>query len=443
MLKTYRRILAATLALLVFSGPALALPSYARQTGEECVACHVGSIGPQLTPHGIKFKLEGYSQGKAPAWVVPLSAQAIASFTHTSKDQPEDAAPHYSNNDNTALQEASLFIAGRLAEGLGTFTQITYSGIDRHTSWDQVDVRYAKTLEIGGKDTIFGVSLNNNPTVSDSFNTLMVWNFPYTGSDLAPGYNAAPILSDGISQQVLGLTAYTQWNDWIYLEGGAYQKLSRNFRDKVGVEVPDQITIKGLSPYYRAAVSHSFDHQFASIGLFGLNTALVPDPSNPIKDKYRDLGVDASYQYLGNRKNMFTVNGRYSHEKRDLNGTFAGAGSDSANGHVSEYNVNGSYYYANTYGLTIGSFGTRGNTDGTLYADGSAKGSPHTSGMIYQIDYSPFGKEDSWMAPWANLRLALQYTAYSTFNGASSNYDGSGRSASDNNTLFAFVWFAL
>ena len=42
-----------------------------------------------------------------------------------------------------------------------------------------------------------------------------------------------------------------------------------------------------------------------------------------------------------------------------------------------------------------------------------------------------------------NLRVGLQYIGYSKFNGASSDYDGYGRSASDNDTLFAFVWLAL
>jgi len=34
----------------------------------------------------------------------------------------------------------------------------------------------------------------------------------------------------------------------------------------------------------------------------------------------------------------------------------------------------------------------------------------------------------------------LRYTAYTKFNGASSNYNGSGRNASDNNALFAYAW---
>jgi hypothetical protein len=41
------------------------------------------------------------------------------------------------------------------------------------------------------------------------------------------------------------------------------------------------------------------------------------------------------------------------------------------------------------------------------------------------------------------MRLGLQYTGYTRFNGASNNYDGFGRDASDNSTLFSFIWFAL
>ena len=42
-----------------------------------------------------------------------------------------------------------------------------------------------------------------------------------------------------------------------------------------------------------------------------------------------------------------------------------------------------------------------------------------------------------------NLRAGVQYTLYTKFDGASSNYDGTGRNASDNNTVRVFVWTAL
>lgn len=444
-----RRFLLALPMLVAFGAglaprSAHALPSFARQTGEECAACHVGGIGPQLTPHGMKFKLEGYSDGKSPSWYVPVSGQAIASYTNTAKGQDGGAAPHFSSNDNTTLQEASLFVAGRLADGLGTFIQGTYSGVDHITTWDQVDIRYARTLKVSDQDVLVGVTLNNNPTVQDSLNTLFVWNFPYTSSGLTPGYAGTPFLADGpLAQQTVGLTAYGQWNDWVYLEGGAYRSLPQDFRKGVGIRVEDQSTIRGPAPYWRAVVKHSFNRQFASLGVFGMNASVIPDPTNPIPDKYHDVGIDASYQYLGTRRNMFTANGRYTREYRTLYGTYEAGEADNESSKVSEYNINASYYYLNTYGFTVGAFGTQGSTDATLYADDSpVVGKPTTQGMIYQLDYTPFGKEDSWGAPWANLRLGLQYTAYSKFNGAAKDYDGNGRNATDNNTLFGFLWLA-
>jgi hypothetical protein len=44
--------------------------------------------------------------------------------------------------------------------------------------------------------------------------------------------------------------------------------------------------------------------------------------------------------------------------------------------------------------------------------------------------------------PWLNVKLSLQYTHYSKFNGGSTNYDGFGRNASDNDTLYLLLWFA-
>jgi hypothetical protein len=58
-----------------------------------------------------------------------------------------------------------------------------------------------------------------------------------------------------------------------------------------------------------------------------------------------------------------------------------------------------------------------------------------------QLEYVPFGKMNSWGRPYLNVRLGLQYTGYLKFNGGTSNYDGVGRSASQNNSLFAYYWF--
>ena len=40
------------------------------------------------------------------------------------------------------------------------------------------------------------------------------------------------------------------------------------------------------------------------------------------------------------------------------------------------------------------------------------------------------------------MRMGIQYTLYTQFDGAGPNYDGSNRGASDNDTLRLFTWFA-
>jgi hypothetical protein len=71
---------------------------------------------------------------------------------------------------------------------------------------------------------------------------------------------------------------------------------------------------------------------------------------------------------------------------------------------------------------------------------GSANGKPNSNALIFEADWVPFGKADSWGAPWVNLKLGVQYTLYTQFNGAASNYDGFGRNAGDNNALYIFAW---
>ena len=62
---------------------------------------------------------------------------------------------------------------------------------------------------------------------------------------------------------------------------------------------------------------------------------------------------------------------------------------------------------------------------------------------MLQADWVPWGKLQSPAQPWMNLRLGVQYTAYDKFNGGDRNYDGFGRNASDNNTLYVFAWLAI
>ena len=41
------------------------------------------------------------------------------------------------------------------------------------------------------------------------------------------------------------------------------------------------------------------------------------------------------------------------------------------------------------------------------------------------------------------MKFWLQYVPYNKFNSAVLNYDGAGRNAGDNNTIFAYAWWAF
>jgi len=419
--------LGAALAWLSLATPAHALPSFARQTGEECAACHVGAFGPQLTPHGMRFKLEGYSDTDGKPGKVPLSAMVVGSFGHTAKDVDGE-------NDKRAIQEASAFLAGRLADHMGAFVQATTaSGEHGKFALDNVDLRYARPFTLADGDALVGFSLNNNPTVTDPFNTVPAWRFPYMSAEMVETA-ASPLLDGGLEMQVVGANAYALWDNSIYAELGLYKSLSTSFLDSVNVEAGGKID--GVAPYWRLAYMKDNHKDAWSVGLLGMSADIQPDRlAGGPTDSYRDIGVDASYQYLGDRKNIFAVNAAYIDERQTRRAT----GADHRTGNLSRFDVSGSWHYDQTYGLTASMFDIHGDADATLYGD-SAAGSPDSRGYTLQADWTPWGKEASWGAPWANLRLGLQYTWYTRFDGASKNYDGAGRDASDNNTLYAFVW---
>ncbi len=44
--------------------------------------------------------------------------------------------------------------------------------------------------------------------------------------------------------------------------------------------------------------------------------------------------------------------------------------------------------------------------------------------------------------PWLNTKFSIQYTGFNKFQGLSSNYDGTGRNARDNNTLYLLGWLS-
>ena len=428
-------------ALCFVAAPAKAVPSFSAQTGEACTSCHIGAYGPQLTAYGSRFKLGGYTDtgGDANHTSIPLDLMFVESFTHTAEAQTAAPAPHFATNDNFAMDELSLQLSGRLAEHFGSYWEWSYNQIERKISTENMDVRYATPFTLAGLDSIFGVSLNNNPTVTDPFNTLPAIKFPYMMSSLTPMPDGSPLLAGVLTKQVIGANAYAFIDKSWYLELGDYKSLSSDLLQKIHVD--DTVgSLTGAAPYWRLAYTHDTRRQAYSFGVVGMTAHLYPDRTPGSTDDYRDLGIDASYQFLGNRSNIFTANAAYIHERQDLTASWL-AGNAARTGHtLNSLQLDGSYFFHQSYGLTLGWFDNTGTRDAILYApaydSGSRTGSPNSSGTTLELDWTPFGRDDSWLAPFANVRIGLQYVAYSKFNGAADNYDGFGRNASANNTLY-------
>jgi len=443
-IRNWPAVAALALFALTCAQPASALPSYAQQTGLPCAQCHSIGFGPALTAYGRQFKLNAYALGEHKS-SVPLALMTVVGYTQTSAALPE-APEHFSTNDNFAMNELTGFIAGGFGEHFGTFIEAAYSGVERHTAWGAFDVRYARNFELGGHGIVGGVTVNNNPTVSDLWNSTSVWSFPYTGSELAPTPGAAPIIYDGISETVLGPTFYAMIDDRVYLEAGGYKSLSDSMLRNVGLYPDDNSNLDKFAPYWRAALQFSEGPHYFSVGMLGLNVTQKPEGASTT-NKYNDFGVDATYQFVRDDGSNLQANFAYVHESRDLNASVAAGEAQYTSGNLSSTRGDVTWAYKQTWIAALGLFQITGSNDPLLYApgevDGSATGSPDSNGYLVQLEYVPFGKMDSPHRPWMNVRVGLQYIGYSKFNGASSNYDGFGRSASDNDTLFAFVWVAL
>ena len=436
-----RRLVILAIALVgAIASPAAAVPAFAVQTGQPCAACHVGGFGPQLTPFGRTFKIGGYTM-RTNSFNVPLSAMAVTSYIKTKQDQSPPPTG-FSANDNVAVDQISLFLAGGVGRHFGAFVQSTYDGVAKAYHWDNLDARAVTTTTIKGAPVVLGLSLNNAPTVQDAFNTLPAWGYPYTTSSVAPAPGASP-LGGSLAQNTLGLTGYAWINSQVYLEFGGYRSLGAGFLTHAGVDPYNPGKIDGVAPYARVAYQKNFGDRNIEVGAFFMHANLFPgrDQSTGFTDRYTDVGLDASYQYFAASKSVITINGRYTYERQRLDASRALGASATGCDSLQNLRFDASYYWRNRVGVSVGGFDTWGASDDLLYA-GNRTFKPDSSGLNLQIDGTPFGDGKSPLGPRFNMRVGVQYTAYMKFDGATRNYDGLGHNASDNNTFRVFTWVA-
>jgi hypothetical protein len=429
-------------SLFIFSTECWAIPSFARQTNLPCSACH--SIFPELNAFGRLFKLNGYTLIGTETMQVSdtndnvslnivkipqVSLMIQTSYTYNTKKQPGTQ-----NNDVSLPQQLSLFLGGEITPHLGAFIQITYDDQGAAFGMDNTDIRYANQTELGSENLLYGFTLNNNPTVQDIWNSTPAWGFPYASSSVTAFPLTSTLIEGGLAQSVAGLGAYALFNNLIYGEFSVYRSAQQG-----GAHPPNSTSIgiiKSLAPYWRLALQKQFGDQYVEIGTLGMSTEMYPAGITGLTDKYDDIGFDLNYEKsFGD--DQFTAHTSFILEKRNLAATFNSKGSLNQSLNLNSFKIVGNYYLDKLVGFSLGYFSITGDGDAALYApaefSGSSTGSPDSRGYIAEFDF----------LPWLNTKFSVQYVAYNKFNGSGDNYDGSGRNASDNNSIYALAWIAF
>jgi hypothetical protein len=421
-----------------------ALPSYARQTGLPCSGCH--TTPPELNNAGRLFKLLGYTDRaenktitaagdsrRSPLSlleVLPLSVFLEASMTGTKAPQPG------TQNWNAEFpQDISLFLAGAWASHVGSFLQVTYDPKGDHFSIDNTDIRFANKTKAVGKELDYGLTLNNNPTLEDLWNASPAWGYPFIANDSAPGPSASPIINGQLATDVAGLGGYAMWDQHVYVAGTLYRS------DHIGDTPPTTGTccsynIHGVAPYWRVAFQQAGRTGSLEVGAYGMHMKSTPSAVTGPEDSYTDFGPDIEYDRTVGR-DVLSVRASYVREDSALAASAANGTASPGAHHLNASNANVAYHFGNRLSGTVGWFLTDGTNDPLLYPQaavtGSANGGARSEGFITNVSY--------W--PWQNIDLAAQYTNYTRFNGGVANYDGAGRAASDNDTLYLLARFVF
>jgi hypothetical protein len=447
---------------------AQAVPSFARQTGMACEACH--TVFPELTHFGRIFKANAYTLDNLKqvrdidatkqemlslATLPPLAAMVQVSQTWLNSPLPDGTGGPGTSQTSTVgfPQQISLFYAGKVAPHVGAFIQLTYGNDSGTIGIDNTDLRYANSVVLEHeRSLIYGVTVNNNPTVQDLWNTVPAWGFPYAATNAGVSPLAGTQIDGTLAQDVAGISIYAMWNESLYGELGVYRSAKQGASNPVTGEAGplDGTTsnvISGVAPYGRVAYEYQWGRHNAEVGVYGANFKLLPGGgttdapaalSGPV-NQFRDVAEDFQYQFIGD-EHLFSVTGTRIHESMRLNASFAVGAVSNPRDDLTTIRVTGTYYYHRKLGASISHFATTGSTDPGLYpaapAPGvitSANGSPDTKGWIGELNY----------LPWLNTKLSLQYTTYTQFNGGSSNYDGFGRNASANGSTYLLLWLTF
>ncbi len=440
-----------------------AVPSFARQTGLACEACH--SMYPELTPFGRQFKLNGYtmtgikqvesketdsSAGMRMNQIPPLSVMVQTQITSVRGENRSAAAipgnpsgsftqPNATQDNISFPRQFSLFYAGEISSHMGAMLQVTGDN-GGSISQDNSEIRYASQFMTGGTGIAYGITLNNNVGMEDLWQDTPTWGFPFihpSGTPVGGTAAGSGYLAANLGQNVAGIGAYTMIDNHYYADFTLYRTdVVGNNKYKAGTDYGTAM-IDGLAPYLRLAYQTDIGDGSLEVGVWGMSANQLPYNTNFIigsntyaattniggpSDHIVDKAIDSQFELpLGN--NELVMHGTYVRESDDERSSSPGNYAD-----LNTLKLSGSMHFNNRQSFSLMYTHSSGTTNSVYFGDTTTP--PQDSAWMVQYEY----------LPWENVQLGAQYWMFTRYNGPST-YNTAGTSPHANDTAMLYGWF--
>ena len=217
-----------------------------------------------------------------------LALFIMADYMSLRKALPDSQIPG-ANSLNGGIHfpyQVSLLYGGKIAPHFGAFAQVTYDNAADTFNIDNTDFRFADTIVLPNKTPLaYGVSINNNPSIEDPWNTTPAFGFPY----LPPRNLRARRWRRPSSRRDRPI----RWPDRSPISSGTSKCMPRSAfiareartrrhpatRSPASPAPYDSTTanvLAGNNPYWRLAYEYDFDRYALMVGTYGLRFKLYP-----------------------------------------------------------------------------------------------------------------------------------------------------------------------
>jgi hypothetical protein len=356
--RQYRSI-TGTFLLLGFLGPiapAHAMPGFTRQTGQPCVACHVGPAGSPLGPYGRLLSLDSPAMPETPSW--PPAKTLLASFTVRRNATDDRRPPAEADKVERDAGLASL----RASDLTGyTINDTANALVPRNES--------SQTVTPGRS---FSWSFLSVPTGAVTPAAASGMPIAGDGKTLAPNY-------DG---RILDLHA----------------------ADLLAAEALPDAGPPWIASHWHVALQKELERHFLQIGTYEAQTSRSGDTT--------DMAATASYRFIINSDGG--EGDSVSAHATLIHGT-PSSGADvmfSGLRVLDAFRADAAYSFADTITTSIQYFRSAGAGGTAQYGWPASR--PNSAGVIAGVTYAPWATSSTPIQS-LNLRFAAQYVAYTSF----------------------------